>query len=73
MSERSANRYLDRAEEAGFDTRKKEGQAVRGSVRKIGASWTVTLDIGVDPATGKRRQRKKRGFTTRKAADRLAR
>jgi integrase len=42
---------------------------MRGSVRKIGASWTVTLDIGVDPATGKRRQKMKRGFATRKAAD----
>jgi integrase len=42
---------------------------MRGSVRKIGASWSVTLDVGVDPATGKRRQKLKRGFATRKAAE----
>ena len=42
---------------------------MKGSVKKSGVSWCVVLDIGVDPATGKRRQRKKRGFTTRKAAE----
>lgn len=42
---------------------------MRGSVRKIGTSWAVTLDVGTDPATGKRRQKMKRGFKTRRAAD----
>jgi integrase len=42
---------------------------MRGSVRKIGASWAVTLDIGINPATGKRRQKLKRGFRTRSEAE----
>src|SRR5262245_7742613 len=42
---------------------------MRGSVRKSGASWSVRIDIGVDPATGKRRQQQKRGFATRKDAE----
>lgn len=35
---------------------------------KCGAKWAYTVDIGTDPKTGKRKQKKKRGFTTRKAA-----
>jgi integrase len=42
---------------------------MRGSVKKSGASWYVVLDNGNDPATGKRRQQKKRGFTTKRAAE----
>jgi hypothetical protein len=41
----------------------------RGSVRRRGSTWTVILDVGRDPATGKRRQRWKGGYKTRKAAE----
>jgi integrase len=41
----------------------------RGSVKKRGSSWTIVLDVGPDPATGKRRQKSKGGFRTRKAAE----
>jgi integrase len=40
---------------------------MRGSTRKRGSSWTAYWDI-VDPLTGKRTQRSKGGFATRKAA-----
>ncbi len=42
---------------------------MRGSVKKYGQSWCVTFDLGIDPATGKRRQKRKRGFATRKEAE----
>ena len=42
---------------------------MRGSVKKYGSSWCVTFDLGIDPATGKRRQKRKRGFVTRKEAE----
>src|SRR5919106_6348152 len=41
----------------------------RGSVMKRGSTWSVVLDVGPDPATGKRRQKWKGGFRTRKAAE----
>jgi len=41
----------------------------RGSVKKRGSSWTIVLDVGPDPATGRRRQKSKGGFRTRKAAE----
>src|SRR5215203_3229412 len=41
----------------------------RGSVKRRGSSWTIVLDVGPDPATGKRRQKAKGGFRTRKAAE----
>lgn len=41
----------------------------RGSVRKRGSSWTVVLDVGPDPVTGRRRQKSKGGYRTRKAAE----
>jgi integrase len=41
----------------------------RGSIRRRGSTWTVILDVGRDPATGKRRQRWKGGYKTRKAAE----
>src|SRR5262249_13448006 len=55
------NRLLHQATKA-------EG-SMRGSVKKSGASWYVVLDVGIDPATGKRRQMKRRGFPTRKATE----
>lgn len=42
---------------------------MRGSVKKEGSSWMFVVDHGVDPATGKRRQVKRRGFRTRKDAE----
>jgi hypothetical protein len=39
---------------------------MRGSIRKRGSTYTYWLDIGPDPATGKRRQRTKGGFRTKR-------
>lgn len=36
---------------------------------KCGASWAYIVDIGKDPKTGKRKQKKKRGFRTKKEAE----
>lgn len=38
-----------------------------GTVKKIGTSWCYIVDVGKDP-TGKRIQKKKRGFKTKKEA-----
>jgi integrase len=38
-------------------------------VRKRGSTWTIVLDVGSDPVTGRRRQKSKGGFPTRKAAE----
>src|SRR4030095_6348982 len=42
------------------------GGRMRGSIKKRGSNYTYVVDIGPDPATGKRRQRTKGGFRTRK-------
>lgn len=34
-----------------------------------GAKWYFAIDIGIDPKTGKRKQKRKGGFTTRKEAE----
>jgi hypothetical protein len=39
---------------------------MRGSIRKRGSTYTYWLDIGPDPMTGKRRQRTKGGFRTKR-------
>jgi integrase len=39
---------------------------MRGSIKKRGSTYTYVIDIGPDPLTGKRRQRTKGGFRTRK-------
>ena len=39
---------------------------MRGSIKKRGSTYTYVVDIGPDPTTGKRRQRTKGGFRTRK-------
>jgi hypothetical protein len=39
---------------------------MRGSIRKRGSTYTYWLDIGSDPVTGKRRQRTKGGFRTKR-------
>lgn len=36
---------------------------------KCGASWAYIVDIGKDPKTGKRKQKKKSGFRTKKEAE----
>ena len=42
---------------------------MQGHVYKRGKGWTYVADAGRDPATGRRRQRSKGGFRTRKAAE----
>ncbi|MCL6601101.1 MAG: site-specific integrase [Alicyclobacillus macrosporangiidus] len=47
---------------------------MRGSIRKDvtrkeGTTWSVVFDVGVDPATGKRQRRRKRGFKTKMEAE----
>ncbi len=41
---------------------------MRGYYRKRGDKWSFTIDIGKDPVTGKRKQRTKSGFKTKKEA-----
>jgi integrase len=41
---------------------------MKGYFRKRGNSWSFTVDIGRDPITGKRRQKTKGGFKTKKEA-----
>lgn len=41
---------------------------MRGSVRKDGSTWLYEVTIGVDPETGKRKRKKKRGFATKREA-----
>lgn len=40
----------------------------RGSVLRSGTGWAIKYNIAPDPATGKRRQKFRRGFPTQKAA-----
>jgi integrase len=42
---------------------------MRGHVHKRGSTWGYVVDVGRDPATGKRKQRTKGGFRTRSAAE----
>ncbi len=42
---------------------------VRGRVHRRGKGWAYVVDLGHDPVTGRRRQRTKSGFATRKAAE----
>jgi integrase len=46
---------------------------MRGSVIRRGRKWAVVIDVGRDPATGKRVRRWHSGFATRKEAERAAR
>ncbi|WP_078382369.1 tyrosine-type recombinase/integrase [Sutcliffiella halmapala] len=39
---------------------------------KCGASWAYILDVGTDPKTGKRKQKKKSGFKTKQEAQNAA-
>ena len=38
----------------------------KGKKCSCGASWAFIEDIGIDPKTGKRKQKKKSGFRTKK-------
>lgn len=42
---------------------------MRGHVRRRGSTWSFVIDVAPDPATGRRRQRTKGGFPTKKAAE----
>lgn len=42
---------------------------MKGYVRKRGNKWSYTVDIGKDPETGKRKQKTKSGFKTKKEAE----
>jgi Arm DNA-binding domain len=43
---------------------------MRGAVYKRGSTWTWHFDIDPDPLTGRRRQRTKGGYKTKKAPSR---
>ncbi len=43
---------------------------MRGSVVKRGTTWSFVVDVGRDPGTGRRRQRWKGGFATKRDAER---
>lgn len=43
---------------------------MRGHIRKRGPSWSVVVDVGRDPETGRRKQKWHGGFQTRKEAQR---
>ena len=42
---------------------------VRGHVHRRGKSWAYVVDVGRDPATGRRRQHTKSGFRTKRTAE----
>lgn len=42
---------------------------MKGYVRKRGNKWSYTVDIGKDPISGKRKQKTKSGFKTKKEAE----
>jgi integrase len=44
---------------------------MRGTIKKEGTSWFVQYDAGKNPLTGKRKQKKKRGFKTKKEAEKF--
>ncbi len=43
--------------------------SVRGHVHRRGKAWAYVVDVGRDPATGRRRQQTKGGFRTKRAAE----
>ena len=43
---------------------------MRGSVVKRGGTWSYVVDVGRDPVTGRRRQRWKGGYATKRDAER---
>lgn len=45
---------------------------MKGSFYKRGSTWSYMLDVGTDPVTGKRKQKSKGGFKTKKEAQAAA-
>lgn len=45
-----------------------KGESKKSKKCNCGASWSYILDIGIDPLTGKRKQKKKGGFPTKTEA-----
>ncbi|MED0983007.1 tyrosine-type recombinase/integrase [Bacillus paramycoides] len=45
---------------------------MKGYFHKRGDRWSFTIDIGIDPMTGKRKQKSKSGFKTKKEAQNAA-
>lgn len=45
---------------------------MKGSYYKRGNTWSYMLDVGIDPVTGKRKQKSKGGFKTKKEAQAAA-
>ena len=41
----------------------------KGSVQRKGSVWSFVVDLGPDPATGRRRQARRSGFATKKEAE----
>lgn len=41
----------------------------KASVQRKGTVWSFVVDLGPDPATGRRRQARRSGFTTKKSAE----
>ncbi|CAH2713132.1 hypothetical protein BACCIP111895_00265 [Neobacillus rhizosphaerae] len=39
---------------------------MRGTIKKDGSSWFILFDVGIDPITGKRKQKKKGVFRQKK-------
>jgi len=46
---------------------------MRGHVHRRGAGWAYVADVGLDPVTGRRRQRTKSGFITKREAEQAVR
>ena len=44
---------------------------MRGHVRKRGETWQYTVELDIDPSTGKRRQKSKGGFKTKKECEKV--
>lgn len=42
---------------------------MKGSVYRAGAGWAYRVDVGPHPTTGKRRQRYRAGFRTKRLAE----
>lgn len=45
---------------------------MKGYFRKRNGKWSYTVDVGIDPKTGRRKQRTRSGFQTKKEAQRAA-
>ena len=67
----AASRWIKEARRLAVPARRRgEGDGMRGHVHKRGTTWTVVYDEGHDE-NGRRRQRSKGGFATRRDAQRF--